>query len=206
MYESVKKKGESYLESPFEETSHSYYLKYLKEPILEIGCGNGDLLSFLKMNNFDSLMGVDINKDLVKHCKERNLDVKECDMLNLKFTDSKFNSVLCHHVFEHLPIDQQVPAINEIKRVLKENGLFIISVPSWKSSDAWDDYSHVHPYTSKSIKGLLEDTGFEIIEFIYVPYGTFMARRFNLDKILIRLAQKIKLYHFSYLVICKKKY
>lgn len=204
MFEAVKKKGETYVDSYLDKAMHSYYFNYLKEPILDIGCGNGDLLLYLSNSNFKNVQGIDLNPKLADFCKKRNLNADTGNILNLKFKDSKFNSVLCHQIFEHLSIDQQIPAMEEISRVLKEEGILVVSVPSWKSRNAWEDYSHVHPYTSNSIRSLFEDCGFEVLELVYIPYGTYLSHKYGLDKLLIRLEQFIKAYYWCYLVIGRK--
>jgi len=48
MFEAVKMKGKTYINPLLDEAMHNWYLDYLKEPILEIGCGNGTLLEYLK--------------------------------------------------------------------------------------------------------------------------------------------------------------
>lgn len=49
------------------------------------------------------------------------------DVRNLTFDSSTFDLIICNHVLEHIIDDKK--AMNEIKRVLKPNGIAILMVP-----------------------------------------------------------------------------
>lgn len=49
------------------------------------------------------------------------------DIINLPFRDNEFDSILCSHVLEHVPRDEQ--AMRELYRVLKPSGVAVILVP-----------------------------------------------------------------------------
>lgn len=53
----------------------------------------------------------------------------ECrvDILNAPFRDRSYDLILCHHVIEHVRDDYR--ALREVKRILKEGGKAILSVP-----------------------------------------------------------------------------
>lgn len=51
----------------------------------------------------------------------------QCDMTNLPFKDADFDFVCACHVLEHIKDDYK--ALSEIRRVLKPNGIAILSVP-----------------------------------------------------------------------------
>lgn len=52
---------------------------------------------------------------------------KELDITKLNMEDNTFDIVICNHVLEHIPNDQD--AINEIYRVLKPGGWALLQVP-----------------------------------------------------------------------------
>ncbi|MBU1633910.1 class I SAM-dependent methyltransferase [bacterium] len=49
------------------------------------------------------------------------------DLVNLPFSDNRFDIIICSHILEHIPNDHK--AINEIFRVLKRNGFALIAIP-----------------------------------------------------------------------------
>jgi len=67
-----------------------------------------------------------------------NLDCKSGNIISLPFTDNSVESLSCMHVVEHIglerygdPFDPQgdLKAINELKRVIKQNGSLLFVVP-----------------------------------------------------------------------------
>ena len=54
-------------------------------------------------------------------------DVQQLDVTNLPYEDNSFDLVICNHVLEHVKDD--IKAMTEIRRVLKENGRAVLQVP-----------------------------------------------------------------------------
>ena len=92
------------------------YCSQLKEPIYDMGCGDGSIAKQLFKNKL--VVGVD---------KIGNVDI-QADMTELPIEDGKIQSVFCNSVLEHI---QGVPfAIMEIGRILKPGGMFVFTVPT----------------------------------------------------------------------------
>jgi ubiquinone/menaquinone biosynthesis C-methylase UbiE len=98
--------------------------------VLDIACGEGygtNLLSkFAK-----TIAGVDIDKQTVVEAKLKysaeNIQFAQGDTSNIPFPDSTFDVVVSFETIEHH--DKHDEMITEIKRVLKPDGVFIISTP-----------------------------------------------------------------------------
>lgn len=54
-----------------------------------------------------------------------------CDIRTLPWHDDEVDAVYAGHVLEHLPMDDVVPALREIRRVLKEDGRFFVVGPDF---------------------------------------------------------------------------
>lgn len=97
--------------------------------ILEIGVGGeGGMLYPLKSKN--EVEGVDVSDSAIINCRNFGLEVKKhnLDKDILPFPDEYFDVIFAFEVFEHFSNPQF--ALEEIKRVLKSEGLFILSIPT----------------------------------------------------------------------------
>ncbi len=98
--------------------------------ILDVGCGNGTLSQVISQRVKTKVVGVDISPTLLKKAKARGIDAYEIDVCTqlLPFEDNKFDVAILARALEHL-IDPDF-AIKEIKRVLKKEGLLVLSTPN----------------------------------------------------------------------------
>lgn len=143
-----------------------------KGKTLDVGAGDG-LITYLI-----GAEGVDDNELAVRLARERNVDVKIDSAYDLKYLDSMFDNVLMADVIEHLEFPEK--ALQQVRRVLKENGyLYIVTPPAKKKGKGLHDKYHYREYTPDELTLLMEKNGFELvcdIEIItsYVRmYGVF---------------------------------
>jgi ubiquinone/menaquinone biosynthesis C-methylase UbiE len=152
------------------------------------------------------------------------------DATQLHYTDSKFDKVLCSEVIEHIPDTDK--ALSEIYRVLKPNGILVLSTPnpkSWYGFDRYVIYERIlrkkwpHPYDHwRSIKELLRMTdqnGFMTVRktgACYVPgfLVTYFVLPGFLQRLLLRFVRMVEpvfsrmLPQYAYMVcavVIKKK-
>lgn len=108
-----------------------------------------------------------------------NVDIKEqfkpdvahnLDSYPWPFADSSMNEVRAFHILEHL--QNPFLAVNEIYRILKPGGRFILQVPHKKSPDAIRDWGHINPlWDRKKIEWLSRPTEYvEGLSFILKSY------------------------------------
>jgi ubiquinone/menaquinone biosynthesis C-methylase UbiE len=99
--------------------------------ILDVGCGYGETLVELLHREFTSLTGVDGDPKAIIHTKKSlansGIRILEGDVEALPFAEKSFSAVLCLDVLEHVKHDQKT--VDEIARVLEDEGLFIGSTP-----------------------------------------------------------------------------
>ena len=88
----------------------------------------------LERNKHISVVGVDLSKHALKKAQEKastlnkEIELMVMDVHRLEFSDNSFDKVVCIHVMDFL--DDIEKATNEIIRVLKERGEFLITYPS----------------------------------------------------------------------------
>lgn len=68
----------------------------------------------------------------------------------LPFADDVFGEVRCWHVLEHLPRTDLIPAMNEMWRVLKPDGLIDIELPVFPYWSAMADPTHISFYVPQT--------------------------------------------------------
>jgi len=124
-----------------EETDRSFYLQYLKaysfikddvddKSVLDVGCGDGYGCAFLA-EKAKFVQGVDYEPEVVlsaqKKYKANNLRYSAMNALKLEFKDQEFDIVCSFQVIEHIP-EELIPLyLNELRRVLKDNGILYLS-------------------------------------------------------------------------------
>ena len=143
---------------------HRFSMK-LGMKFLDNGCGRGEFLGAFARLGLETY-----GTDIVQGCKQTQLVNLNQD--ELPFPEGTFDVVFSKSVIEH--IEKQEHYMQEMRRVLKEDGLLIILVPDWKTQCIifYEDPTHIHPYTQKSIDRLLNMMGFREVsseEFIQLP-------------------------------------
>lgn len=143
-----------------------------KGRLLDIGCGSYPF--FLVSTKFNEKYGIDpsVNVNLVKN-QNINLSKKDVSKFKLPFKDNYFDVITMLAVFEHIEHDKLKFVLDEIKRVLKKDGVFIITTPAqWAdkllhfmaifgliSTEEIHDHKHNHP--KKKIESILEESEFK---------------------------------------------
>jgi 2-polyprenyl-3-methyl-5-hydroxy-6-metoxy-1,4-benzoquinol methylase len=98
--------------------------------ILDFGSSSGEFVHYLHNLHYD-VSGCDVSEEAVKRGQQkgvRNLTILKDNRLD--FPSDSFDVVLALDVLEH--VEHERANIQEIHRVLKQNGLFIIFVPAFK--------------------------------------------------------------------------
>ncbi|MFC1490890.1 class I SAM-dependent methyltransferase, partial [Candidatus Latescibacterota bacterium] len=102
--------------------------------ICEWGCGPVRLLRHFDYHLKDynvELFGTDYNKKTIKWCKRNFPDITFIDnQLHppLDFPDNYLDAIYCVSVFTHLSRELQIEWLNECLRVIKPDGIFLMTV------------------------------------------------------------------------------
>lgn len=107
-------------------------------PILDLGCGDGRIGQMLQQVDLikEALYGIDYSMVELKKAKETRAHshVLQTDANYLPFKDESFSTIICNGVL--CAIQGGVgPSLQEINRVLKKNGKFVVTVPTDKFID-----------------------------------------------------------------------
>lgn len=96
--------------------------------LLDFGCGIGLFLKIARDNGWD-VMGIDISTGAVEYARLTfGIEIIESSMEEANFKDDFFDAVVAFNIIGQL--SDPLKELKEIHRVLKENGIISIRVPS----------------------------------------------------------------------------
>lgn len=151
------------------------YIPYFenKKNVLDIGCGRGEFLQLLKVNNVEAA-GIDINEEFVEYCQYNKLRASHKDALEYLKTveDNSLDGIFIGQVVEHLSEEYLETLITETYRKLANGAYMIVETPNPKnlgifSNSFYIDPSHVKPVHPEYLKYLMNQEGFEQVREIY---------------------------------------
>lgn len=136
--------------------------------ILEIGAGDGLLLSYFKNSIVKGIEYSSVYKEAA--LKKYDISLTDENFFNL---NEKFDLIIMSHVIEHLPNLNM--AVEKLKNLLNNNGYLFIEVPNFpKPKERDEEYinnlltlstPHIYNFTEKSLKEIFKKHGLNIILF-----------------------------------------
>lgn len=162
--------------------------------VLDLGCGYGALLYFLKEAGYCNLKGIDCSSEQVAVAKKLGLDFVQqgavTDALRMS-KDGEWDILIAFDVIEHLSKGEVLTFVDEAKRVLKTGGRLLIHVPNgeaiFSGTVYFGDLSHETGFTRRSLKQLMSVGGFSqvhVIEDVPTIHGIISLLRYVLWKII----------------------
>ena len=157
--------------------------------ILDVGCGRGFYTrAIAALYPQAAVVGVDSSKDYLTAATEQTrgmaVQFARADARSLPFASGEFDAIVCSEVLEHIVEDGAV--LMELSRVLRGEGLLLISVPNRQYPFMWDPLNwmlgrvfgthvpahiwwlagiwadHVRLYTSAELTGRVRAAGFAL--------------------------------------------
>ena len=157
--------------------------------LLDVGCGTGYQLRDLRKRGFD-VAGIDGSEDMLRHAREINpgIDLRCGDVDSLPWEDASFELVVCVEVHRYLP--DPLPCLSEIRRVLRPDGIALITAAPLFSLDGYAVINRVALHlpdallrmlrltrlkqffvTSSGLRSQLFNSGFSAVELHGVHLG-----------------------------------
>ena len=169
--------------------------------ILEIGCAYGMFLEVVK-NYASYLRGIDISKSAVAHAKKRlgdSVDIDQGDYLDFPVQRDKYDLICMWDTIEHLSRPDEY--IKKISYEAKDGAYLCVTTGDIGSLNAklrgsrWRQIQppvHLHYFSKKTIKELLNKYGFETVYFSYI--GSELSIKNILYQILCLRMKKERLF------------
>ena len=150
-------------------------------PVLDIGCGRGELLELLRDAGI-AASGVDLDSAMVQHSRAKGLDVRQDDAVTALTAaeDRSLGAVIANQVIEHLPHDELLELFRVAPVKLRAGGVFIVETINPHAPQAlktfWVDLSHRHPIFPEVVLALCRQSGFASA-YVFHPDASGDAER-----------------------------
>src|SRR6185503_15058506 len=140
-------------------------------PICDMGCGPGQIARYLHRQGVDTV-GVDLSPRMVAEAQRLNPDIHfhQGDMLVLPDLDNSWGGIAAFYCIIHIPREQIVAALREMKRVLKPGGVLLVTfhigeeikhLDEWWEKPVNLDFAF---YLPEEMETWLKEAGFELVE------------------------------------------
>lgn len=142
--------------------------------ILDIGCGQGPALDIFREKGYSSCVGITLNDEDVRICRENGHNVLKMDQSFLDFQDNSYDFIWARHVIEHSIFPYFT--LSEFARLLTKGGLLYLEVPAPETSCHHESNpNHYSVLNRGAWTSLLERCGLSIQENVDFRFTTGMG-------------------------------
>jgi len=131
---------------------------------LDLACGAGYFLYFLRQQGYKNICGVDVSPEQVKLARQVCNDVHEGDILEFLVNGRKYDLITMFSIIEHLTRDEAILMLDAVYAALRPGGQLIMILPNADSPFAahmrYGDVTHEVIYNKGSLSSLLKICGF----------------------------------------------
>ena len=134
--------------------------------ILDIGCGDGNVVYWLQAMGYKNTFGVDFSLEQIEKGKSMGIgNLMQGDITDyLAANTNKYDLVIAKDVIEHFTKDEVFEILSLVNKNLKDGGRFIMQVPNgqgiYHTSVFYGDYTHEMAYTVNSVNQVILNNGF----------------------------------------------
>jgi len=121
--------------------------------ILDIGCGNGGILRYLRKLGYRRLHGLEISGYAIQRLRGEGIEMHHGVLPLIPLPDASFDVIIASQVLEH--IIRRRRFLSEMRRVLKPGGQALIFVPD-DCLGPITEPEHVIKYNARSFHGSLQ--------------------------------------------------
>ena len=142
-------------------------------PVLDVGCGRGELLGLLRDAGIDA-KGVDADADMVAYARGEGLDVEQTDALAYleAQSDGSLGGIFAGQVVEHLPPAALFRLLELAAVKLRPGGLLVAETINPLSPLAlrsyFADLTHAQPLVPETLALLAKQAGFRDVQTRYL--------------------------------------
>ena len=150
--------------------------------LLDVGCSTGTFLHLAGSRGW-SVKGIEFSEDTSQVARAAGLDVVTGTIFSLNPARDKFDALHLAEVIEHVADPRAM--LEQARRLLNPGGVLYVTTPNsdafWPKATylifrligvPWSHVTpphHLHQFSAKSLRKLLDDTGFRCMEVSYAP-------------------------------------
>ncbi len=134
--------------------------------IIDLGCSDDGWLDDYKKMEFQKIVGIDISSERADKAKKRGFfETFATNAYELPFTNDSESCIICNGMIVHVLQDSdRLKIFKEVKRVLKNKGIFIFNFTNAKAKGSDTDITleYTRHNTIETIIDLVKKSGLEI--------------------------------------------
>ena len=150
-------------------------------PVLDLGCGQGHFLNFLRQAGFSAVEGIDISAEQVAVAVEHGFNARAADAFEfLAAHPGRFQMIAALDFVEHFSKPELMRLLPLIHSALRADGLLLLQTPNGQGllpgKIIYGDLSHMTILTPDSLRQLLRLNSFDAIHLYETgPAGKNLA-------------------------------
>lgn len=179
---------------------------FLRENILEVGCGIGTLTGLLLHQG--KVLATDVKENYLEIVREKYKE--HPNLIGTLIWDIRsvpsdelcqaFDAIVCSNVLEHIEDDMTV--LRHFHQLLSRKGRLILLVPAltWLYNQLDKDLGHFRRYSKKDLASKIEQSHFRILDLTYFNFFGILGWFFNGSVLRRRMLPKNQVRVFNRLV------
>lgn len=127
--------------------------------VLELGCGPGNMMTYLKDKGFERVEGIDISAEQVEIASRAGLQATAADVFEHLDGSRRWRALLALDFVEHFSKDELMRLVPAMRRSLEPGGVLILQTPNgsglFPHQIVYGDLTHMTIFTPESLRQLL---------------------------------------------------
>ncbi len=148
-----------------------YFLS--QEPVIDIGCGQGEFLELLKSAGVKA-RGIDLVSESVDVCRQKGLEAEQADLFEYlkQLEPASVGGFFSSQVVEHLAPELLPEMMAGLERGLRTGGVAVIETPNPATfathvQSFWRDPTHTRPVPAPSLSFAARSAGLLVENLVY---------------------------------------
>jgi len=147
---------------------YAFCIPYVFDKVVfDVPCGTGWGASYLF--GYKKLYAMDIIQEPLMYCRKNfsdNINLITGNMIHIPIKTNSIDCVLCLDGYEHICLEHQFIFMNEVVRILKKCGTFILTTPIFFDKHLYRNPYHEHEATLDEIHTAVTKYFTTIYEYI----------------------------------------